>query len=437
MVVAIFLFGTNQWQNWLWGFQLAWPIPILCLVTAVPALYYSRAKLAPGITIVLATGVALLSMGSGFLVPAILLVILCLRYLRSRRRDVLPLLALCGFLVIGAVGFFYVLKPTSAGGISLGGKSLEGLAIILGNPFLDATTTLPQSLSTFTAAAIAVAAILVAMMAWLCVRGYQTGAFEGALYSTGFALAAWGLLSVSIIALARSRSGFEGLAQSRYISYAVLLPAGLLLMAVALAREPDLAPRDKWTYKSWIVFTSLLALLSLYREPVRLRWGQGMRETYRSLFEFVKIAPAFRNDDELHEICPRDDRGALFDGIASRRLIKGMVPPGREVSPLMLKADKRMGKIDSIFTGADGIDVIGWCAPDGERVPDAAFLGTRNEDGSMQLLAPIVERTFAGDKRSKWRVHVSPGSTAQSMTLVTYDWRSNRFYYTPGNDLSR
>jgi hypothetical protein len=27
--ISVFLFGTNQWQNWLWEFKLAWPIPVL------------------------------------------------------------------------------------------------------------------------------------------------------------------------------------------------------------------------------------------------------------------------------------------------------------------------------------------------------------------------------------------------------------------------
>jgi hypothetical protein len=35
LATSLMLFHTNQSQNWLWGFQLAWPLPVLSLVIAV------------------------------------------------------------------------------------------------------------------------------------------------------------------------------------------------------------------------------------------------------------------------------------------------------------------------------------------------------------------------------------------------------------------
>ena len=67
--ISLFLFGTNQWQNWLWGFQLAWPIPVLALIASIASLSRSS-RLAVRLTIIiLATAVAVLSMGNGLLVP--------------------------------------------------------------------------------------------------------------------------------------------------------------------------------------------------------------------------------------------------------------------------------------------------------------------------------------------------------------------------------
>ncbi len=106
VVAAAFLFSTTQWQNWLWGFQLAWPIPVLALTAAISSLSRSRGSIVTGMVITAATMVAVLSMGSGFMVPLILFVILGGRYLRNRDRRILPCLILCGCLTALSVGFF-------------------------------------------------------------------------------------------------------------------------------------------------------------------------------------------------------------------------------------------------------------------------------------------------------------------------------------------
>ncbi len=120
------------------------------------------------------------------------------------------------------------------------------MAILLANPFLDYTRSVPGSPSLFLLFAFVISVVLIALFIWFSVRGYRANAFETPLFSTGFALAAWALLNVTTIALARANLGFEGLAQSRYISYAVLLPVGLSLMAVALLRRRDMPASSSW-----------------------------------------------------------------------------------------------------------------------------------------------------------------------------------------------
>lgn len=436
-LLAFFLFSTTQWQNWLWGFQLAWPIPVLALTATIPSLYWNRGSILTGVVIVTATVVAILSMGSGFMVPLILFVILSGRYLRSRDPRILSWLILSGCLSVLSVGFSLANKPQGAGIIHFGISFVRGIAILLANPFLDYTRSMPESSSIFFWAASLISILLITFFICLSVCGYKTNAFETPLFATGFALAAWAFLSVTTIALARANLGFEGLAQSRYISYAVLLPVGLLLIAVDLLRRKDLRDGGKGLCRTWILLAVGLAALSLRGEASRLQWGRDMRGTYSALSEFVKVAPVFPVDTELRKICLLDNRQAVFDAVARNRLIRGMVPPGKHVPASMIQMHEPIGNIDAIVPTESGSDLTGWCGFfDARGIPDAVFLGTPNADGSVELLAPILERHLirsdvsakGGPMQSGWHLRLPGGNAGETVTLLAYDWSSNKFY---------
>jgi hypothetical protein len=285
-----------------------------------------------------------------------------------------------------------------------------------------------------------VSVVLVALFIWVSVRGYKVNAFETPLFSTGFALAAWALLNVMAISLARAHSGFEGLAQSRYISYAVLLPVGLLLMSVALLRRTDIPARGRGLCRAWIFVAIGLAALSLRGEPSRLQWGRDMHAVYLTLSEFVKVAPAFPVEEELRKICPQNDRLAVIDAVARSRLIRGMVPPGQHIPAPMVQINPLIGNIDAIARTESGSDLTGWCAfLAARRIPDASFLGALNPDGSVELLAPILQHedrpdvaAKGGPLQSGWRLHLPPEHAGKPIILLAYDWSSNRFYRSGG-----
>jgi hypothetical protein len=437
VVAAVFLFSTTQWQNWLWGFQLAWPIPVLTLTAAIPSLYRNRETMGTVLVIVAASMAAVLSMGSGFMVPLILFVILSARYLRSRDRRLIPGLILSASLSALAVGFFFANKPPGAGTIHLGLDSLRGVAILLANPFLDYTRSVPESLSLFFWFAFIVSALLIVLLIWFSIRGFQANAFETPLFSTGFALGAWALLNVTVITLARANSGFEGLAQSRYISYAVLLPVGLSLMAVALLRLRDMSAADTRPLRAWIFLSIVLAVLPLRGESSRLQWGRDMHGTYLALSEFLKVAPAFPIEAELRRICPRADRQVIINTMAQDRLMRGLVPPGTHVPTPMVQTHVPIGFIDTITPTDSGSDLIGWCGfMDARGIPNAVFVGTLNADGSVELIAPILDRqgprpdvaAQGGPLESGWQLHLSAEYAGKTVTLFAYDWASNRFY---------
>jgi hypothetical protein len=437
--IAVLLFHTNQWQNWLWGFQLAWPIPVLALIASVASL--SSSRLAVRVTIiVLATVVAVLSMGSGFLVPLILSVILLGQYLAHKNGKTFFELALAAALVVFSLTLPISHRPHSEMYNFNFEGVLRGICLVLANPFLDLSLSPPDHIAGSLMLTISISLVLASFFVWLVLRGRKNAGFDSPLYSIGFALASWAILSSTMIASARGGLGLQGLAQSRYISYAVLLPVGLTLMSAALLLRPPTTLRSDYICRAWIYISIALAAWSLYSEPARLRWGRALHGVYEPIFSLLKVAPVFPVDAELSRVITRADRTELIKEVSQHRLIRGMIPPIRRIPARMLVVNDEVGNIDKVTDQLQGgMDIEGWAAlPWKHEVPDAAFVGILNEDGSVDLLAPILIhknrpdiQALGGPLECGWELHLPNEPSQRSLVLVAYEWATNTFYRKP------
>jgi len=453
--ISLFLFCTNQWQNWLWGFQLAWPIPVLSLVTAIALLSLSI-RLAVRLTIIiLATAVAVLSMGNGFLVPLILSVILLGQYLARREGSTFLELSLAAALFVVSL-ILLIWNPSQSEVYNFRRhpefydfnfwRVLRGTCLILANPFLDLSLSRPDQLAESLGLTVLISLVLASFFIWLVLRGCKNTGFDSPLYSIGFALANWALLSSIMIASARGgedphyASPLEALAQSRYISYAVLLPVGLTLMSAAILLRPRATLRSDYVCRAWIYISIALAVWLLHSEPARLRFGRALRHVYEPIFSLLKIAPVFPVDAELSRVITRTDRNELIKEVSQHRLIRGMIPPFRRIPTEMLVVNDLVGNIDKVTDHLQGgVDIEGWAAlPWKHEVPDASFVGILNEDGSVDLVAPILIhknrpdiQALGGPLESGWELHSQDLSSRRNIMLVAYDWATDKFYRKP------
>ena len=438
--ISIFLFGTNQWQNWLRGLQLFWPIPGLALIAAIAFLSLSS-RLPMRLTIlVLATIVAVLSYGNGFLVPLILSVIFLRQYLAHRNSKTLLELALTAALFVVSLIFLISHQPHSEMHTFNLWKVLRGVCLVLANPFLDLSLSPEDHLAGSLVLTILISLVLASFFVLLVLRGRKNEALESPLYSIGFALASCAVLCGAMIAGARGALSLEDLAQSRYISYAVLLPVGLTAMSAAILLKPRTTLRSDSICRAWIYISIALAVWSLYSEPARLRWGRALHDVYEPIFSLLKIAPVFPVDAELSRVITRTDRTDLIKQVSLHRLIRGMIPPIRHIPERMLFVDDKVGNIDKVTDNLQGgVGIEGWAGlPGKHEVPDAAFVGTLNEDGSVDLLAPILIhknrpdiQAMGGPSESGWQLHLPNVSSQKNVVLVVYEWASNNFYRKP------
>jgi hypothetical protein len=440
--ISLFLFGTNQWQNWLWGFQLAWPIPVLALIASVAYLSRSSRFAVRLAIIVLATAIAVLSMGNGLLVPLILSVILLRQYLAHRNGKTLLELGLAVALVV--VSLTLLISHSEMYDFNFEGV-LRGICLVLANPFLDLSLSAPDQLARSLVLTISISLLLASFFIWLVLRGRKNEGFDSPLYSIGFALASWAILNSVMIASARWGLGLEVLVQSRYISYAVLLPVGLTLMSAAILLRPQTMLRSDYICRVWIYISIALAAWSLSSEPARLRWGRALHDVYEPIFSLLRIAPVFPADAELSRVItragrPRADRTELIKEVSQHRLIRGMIPPMRRIPAGMLVINDKVGNIDKVTNALEnGMDIEGWTAlPWKHEVPDASFVGNLNEDGSVDLLAPILIhknrpdiQALGAPSESGWKLHLPGVASQRNIVLVAYDWTTNKFYRKP------
>ncbi len=438
LITSVYLFNTNQWQNWLWGFQLAWPIPVLALTAAVPVIYLPMVFWRQLVQIIAASLIAILSLGNGFVVPLVLAALFLARYLHERNLRTLVLCIVSAGIAMGGVGLLIINRPSTVLYSAAPSNIFSAIVLLAANPFLDLSRAPPFFLQTSTGKASVIAAILFAMIAWFFYQATKRDCLNSAIYTTGAAFALLGIGSVVMIAVSRAGSGLGGVAQSRYIEYAGLLPIGLALMAGVLHEDVDLSHRARLICRLWLGILLTLAIYSLLSEPERLKWGMNMQTSYKPLLELVKVAPVFPNDAELSRICPQRDRYELIRRVAKDRLFRGMIPPDSSVTAQRLVVDDQIGNIDSVLPSAGaGFELKGWSAfLHCHRSVDAAFLAEMQPDGSAHLLVPILSRdktrpdieARGGPLLSGWSVHVPPAFAGKKLVLVTFDWTRTIFH---------
>jgi hypothetical protein len=165
--ISLFFFGTNQWQIWLCGLTLGWPIPVLALIASIASLSRST-RLAVRLTIIiLATAVAVLSVGNGLLVPLILSVILLRQYLAHRNGKTLLELAVAVALVV--VSLTLLISPQAAFPdvqFQFRGSAAR-VCLVLANPFQDLSLSAPDHLAGSLVLTISISLVLASFFVWL------------------------------------------------------------------------------------------------------------------------------------------------------------------------------------------------------------------------------------------------------------------------------
>lgn len=439
LACAILLFGTVQWQIWLWGFLLGWPIPVLALIVATESTFNHKRPAVSAVILILCAMAALLSLASGTFLPVIVALVLLIRYVIDRDRALLSYLLICVALATLAFTLMYF-RPVAVkaeGHVALTSVA-QSVSLILANPFLDLTRSSAEGAARYVQLSAVISGVLTLHFAYLSFTGFRDKLFQRRLFSVGFALALWSALNALTIAAARGKGGLDSIIQSRYTSYAVLLPIGLLLMLQGVA---NLTPAKQHN-RALIAFSwSILFCLALWpytSEQKRLAWSRDLRVTYHRLFQVLKVAPVFPVDSELSKICGRPDRDDLIKKASENRLIPQLIPPKKIIPAELVSetADDLGRALKFSATPSGDMLLSGSSTASINKRYDAFLVGSANADGSIELVAPIFDwnlprmRPSLRDDQATphWRAQIPNRLADKELVVVCYKGSSNRYF---------
>ena len=229
-VAAVTFLSMNQWENWLWGWQ------VKVLLTSAGFTWATLAMSSPvprAATVLAGTACAVIatfSFGNGFLVWPALLPMVWIRLRRHPWLAVTWLLAAAASIVVFFWGLGQPLELSGALGTATVRRVLESVVRLLGSALaVTAQPWLPVLLGT---AGLLAAAALVASIR-------RKHARAGRLELVGWTLTTLGLSSVALIAVGRQFGDAE-IIPTRYMAFVNLFWIGLAIVTVQ--HRPRLAP---------------------------------------------------------------------------------------------------------------------------------------------------------------------------------------------------
>ncbi|MBD2027068.1 hypothetical protein [Leptolyngbya sp. FACHB-711] len=226
----VLIFSPIQYKCWLWGFQITFLMPIVCLVlslliTQLKVNFWVRLLLC----IVLAT-VSTFSVAAGALSWLVLLPVILLSAEGVKRKTlfsaVIPIWLICFSLNIAA----YLSGYQSSVSSSTANKS----SIVLSYPFAFLGSPLGVGNPAF---AIVAGYVLVALYVFACLytvlhwRKFLKQAF------VWLALGAYSILSAMMATLARSGSGVEQALSSRYTTISIYLVIAVIALLAIVSKD--------------------------------------------------------------------------------------------------------------------------------------------------------------------------------------------------------
>jgi hypothetical protein len=244
--VVILALSTVQYENTLWGFQMAWYLVLLSLATAVILVDRPTLTWLSLIGAIVAGVVGSFSSLQGLLIwPAGLLL------LYHRRRSMRFVIVWIAAAAVSLVIYFYNFNTSATAGSPSHGYALQHpLAAIKFYVFeVGDIVGLPRVYNGPGSNAVLLLGVIILVLAGLTLIAYGIRRDEEGGGPVGVALICVGLLFAAIVTAGRIRFGYLGASASRYTTYDLLIPIGIFLTVVkrpAWATEPQ-RPADEPT----------------------------------------------------------------------------------------------------------------------------------------------------------------------------------------------
>lgn len=287
-VLAAMLFSTVQVENLMWGFQFHFVLSILCF-TASCSLAYALPAPRNFIAAMLLATAATYSMASGFLCWLLAAPVLWAASARTERKWwAIYALAAVATVACWMQGFEKPAHhPSLATVLERPWRGAHYLAAYLGGPFAHGLAFPVQKVAPWLGAMLLGAAGAALAGVWRA----RKDALLLRRAMPWLMLATFGLATAAITAIGRSGFGTTQALESRYSTYALLLPLGLLpIGALLVPRHPR---RGAVCGKMSLIAMTSGALLLLWLSQIQQlpRWGTWRRTMLleKALIQSVRL----------------------------------------------------------------------------------------------------------------------------------------------------
>ncbi len=245
--VAIVALSTVQYENALWGFQMAWYLVLLCLAAAIALV--DRVKLT---WLALFGAVAAAVVGSFSSLQGLLIWPAGLVLLYHRRRKARLLVAWVVAAMTSSTIYLYNFNTSAnAGSPSHGYVLHHPLAAVKFYVFeVGDIVGLPRQYNGPGSNPVLLLGLVILVLAALVVVAYGFRRDSSGGGPVGIALICVGLLFVVIVTVGRVRFGYLGASASRYTTYDLLIPIGILLTVLGRPRRAVQQPGGRTSVES-------------------------------------------------------------------------------------------------------------------------------------------------------------------------------------------
>jgi hypothetical protein len=405
-LASLLIFGPIQYQNWLWGNQIALLIPIACLTTALAVSYSSRSPwVALSVAAALAT-VSTFSFANGLLCWPLLLPAL-LQGFKSKPARLRAAYLWVVLAVASLAAFFYHYRvlgsqPGLGDLLSHAELVITSFFAFLGSPLSFGTGINEERLAHYIGAVI----VLLAAAFWL--RFIRVRKEPGMTWRClpWLTIAAFALTTAVFITLGRATASPARLLESRYTSFSVYLIVALIFLWSILFASSNATPPG---WKRWSVEGSVAVIFVLQFFTSLYAIGQ-MKELRTDRLE-TKACLAFFNliDDPCQNQRLDWEAAFLKQTVQSLERLDYFHPPQarsadlRQLAGSADSSSKQYGVFDS-FTNVGGgfYRASGWAAlPQRGEPADAVVLSYVRADGAPIAFA-LADWMKAESRWEKW-----------------------------------
>ena len=392
---SVLLFSPLSFENFLWGFQIGFLLPLACITACIWVAAYVRHPFNFVFAIMLCT-ICTFSIASGlssWLVATPLLALAQARSISSRKWWAIWI---CAFLVEVLAYFYGYEKPVHHPPLwwSLRRPILAGeyVLVFLGGPFTYGTSLPPLSLGVGMGGLLVLILLICAVYIWS--RRDDRVLLTDALPWLMLAMVAVSTATLTMIG--RSEFGPTQARTSRYVTYAVMLPIALLALAPVVRSHWARSFSARGQLMTTAISVLMLIPFILMAGPVFLAglpvWPviRQTRLYAKALVSFVNVVP--EREELARRVFPYDGRVQTFANALNR--IGYLRPPllqsnlVRNVADSASSGSSRFGEFQT-SEGKPGQVELGGQAllPDKGGPADAVLITYDDADGEPVICA--------------------------------------------------